>query len=264
MALPPIIQELFKSIGLESLTQWAANAIINGWSESQVMLELYERPEFKDRFAGMFALKAKNKPPISINEYLAYEKSIHSLAAMWGMEVTKQEIDEMIGGEVSMMEAERRMDIAAAAVYESDAEERSELERMFGINLGQQMKFWMDPKRELGVLQQNYRMAQVAGAALRTGYGQITIDQAQRLTEAGVSKEQAITGFGELVKSAELFTPLSSGELEITDDQQIELLAGDADVRELLAQRQRSRSAEFEGGGSYAVSDKGFATGLAE
>jgi hypothetical protein len=262
--LPPIIKQLFDSIGLSSLTQWAANAIINGWSEDQVMIELYERPEFKDRFAGMFALKAKNKPPISINEYLAYEKSVHSLAAMWGMELTKQEVDEMIGGEISMVEAERRFDIAAAAVYESDIEERSELERMFGVNLGQQMKYWMDPKKELGTLQQQYRMAQIGGAALRTGYGQITSEQALRLTETGLSKEQALTGFGELVRSKELFTPLSSGELEITEDQQIELLAGDADVREMLSQRQRSREAEFQGGGGFAVSEQGFATGVAE
>lgn len=264
MAVSPIVEETLRQYGLTSLVTWASNAIVNGWSEDQVILELYKRPEFKTRFAGMFMLEAKGKPPISVDEYLSYEKTVHSLAAMWGMQLTKDEVDNLIGNEVSPVEIERRFDIVAAAVYESDPETRSELERMFGVNIGTQMKYWMDPKKELGLLQQQYRMGEIAGAALRTNYGEITKAQAQRLTEAGLTREAAITGFGELARMDELFTPLDIGEAGVTRDQQIELLAGDADVQEMVEDIQKKRQAEFEGGGGYATGQTGFATGVAE
>jgi hypothetical protein len=264
MAVSPIIHNTLKEYGLLSLVNWASNAIVNGWSEDQVVLELYKRPEFRNRFAGIFMLEAANKPPVSVNEYLAYEKSVHAQAAMWGMELTKEEVDNLIGNEISPVEVERRFDLAAAAEFESDAETRSELDRMFGVSLGQRMKYWMNPKKELGTLQQQYRMAEIGGAALRTSYGQITSDQARRLTEAGLTREAALTGFGQLSQMGELFTPLDIGEGAITQDQQIELLAGDADVQELIQERERRRQAEFQGSGGYAASQEGFATGVAE
>lgn len=264
MAVGPMLAKVLKDYGLESLTSWASNAIINGWSEDQVLLEMYGRQEFKTRFAGMFMLESKGQPPISIDEYLAYEKTVHNLAAMWGTTLTKEEVDKMIGNSLSPVEVERRFDIAAAAIYESDIETRTELERMFNVNLGQQMKYWMNPTAELGVLEQQYRMAEVAGAALRTGYEQLTSDQAKRLTEAGVTREQAVTGFGQLVGMQPLFTPMDIGEGAITQDQQVALLAGDADVEELIKNRVERRQAEFGGSGSYGVGEQGFATGTAD
>lgn len=264
MAISPILQRELTRYGLGSLASWASNAIINGWSEDQIMIEMWQRQEFKDRFAGIFMLEKAGKPPISIDEYLSYEKTIQAQASMWGMTLTKAEVDNMIGNNISPVEAERRFDIAAAALFESPQETRDELVRLHNISYGEQMKFWMNPKEELGNLQQKFRMAELSGAAIRTGYGLLNLDQARKLTESGLTREQALTGFGELVKNQELFQSMDIGEATITQDQQIALLAGDASVAELVESRKEKRVAEFAGGGGFAVGKEGFATGVAQ
>ena len=263
MAVSPIVAEVLKRYSLQSLTGWASNAIINGWSEDQVMLEMYNRPEFKSRFSAIFALEEQGKPALSVDEYLTYEKTANALAAMWGTSLSKKETDALLAGSVSSVELERRFDIAAAAVYQSPQETRDELVRLHNISYGDQMKYWMNPKMEMGLIEQKFRMAEVSGAAIRSGYGLLNYQQALKLTEAGLTREKALAGFGELAANQELFTSMDIGEENITQDQQIDFLAGDADVAELIKTRQERRKAEFQGGGSFVASDEGFATGVA-
>lgn len=262
MTISPILQATLDRYGLSSLSDWASAAIIQGWSEAQLVLEMYKRPEFKTRFAGMFMREQRGYGPVSVDEYLQYERTVNALASTWNMPITKEEIDNLIGNDVSAVEAEQRINIAATAVYDTDAETRQELNRLFGISTGAQMKYWMDPKKEFGNLQQQYRMGEIAGAALRAGYSQqLTASQAQRLAEAGLTRDRAAQGFAQLAASEELFSPINMGENTIDTNTQIEFLAGNADVAKILEERAAKRKAEFEGGGGYAVSQQGFATG---
>jgi hypothetical protein len=260
----PQLNEVLRRYGLESLAGWASRAVINGWSPEQIMLELYQRPEFKTRFSGIFVRESKGLPPMSVDEYLQYESTVHALANTYGMPLSKTEIDDMIGNDVSAMEVERRINIAATAVYDSDAETKAEMERLFGVGTGQLMKYWMDPKKELPALQTQYRQAEIAGAALRTGYNQLTQSQTQRLQEVGLTRDQAAQGFGQLAAMDELFNPMDMGEVPISQDMQIDFLAGNADAAQAIEDRVEKRQAEFEGGGQFASGREGFATGSAD
>ena len=113
MAVPPILEDTLRRYGLLSLLDWAANAIINSWSPDQIVLEMYKRPEFKTRFPAIFELEAAKKPAISVQEYLAYEKTAASMAAMWGVELNKDEVDGLISNLVSPIELEKRFDLTA-------------------------------------------------------------------------------------------------------------------------------------------------------
>lgn len=263
MAVGPQLARVLQQYGLTSLTQWASDALVKGWTEDQLMLEMYNRPEFRTRFAGMFQREAKGLPPMSVDEYLSYEKTVTATASMWGMTLSKDEIDNMIGNDVSAQEADTRMQIAATAAYDSDPETRAELERLWGITGGQVMKYWMDPKKELGNLQQQYRIGEIAGQALRSNYGQITEAQARRLTEAGLTRDTALSGFEQFARQAQLFSPLDFGEQAIGQDVQIEALAGDASAGQAIEQRAERRKAEFSGGGEFVAGKEGFATGSA-
>ena len=264
MALGPILTELLKRYGLTSLTNWASQAIIGGLSPEEIELQLRDRPEFKSRFAGMFTLEALGQPPISVDEYLAYETTAHALAAMWGVHLNKDEVDGLIGGQVSNVELQKRFDLAAEALYESPPETIAELQRMGGANPGQLIKFFMDPKKELGVMQSQFRQATLAGIALRTGYGQLTQLQAQRLADVGLTREGAQEGFGQLVEMRELFDPIDVTEEKITQESQVEFLAGDIEAGLDIQKRQRKRIAEFEGSSGFASGREGFAVGTAE
>lgn len=264
MALGPMMTQALKDYGLESLTEWASNALIFGKSEDQVMLELYERPEFRTRFAGMFAREDAGLPAISVQDYINYENVASSLGSTWGLNLSKSEVDNLIANNVSAQELEQRFTIASTAVYESDVNTRNELTRLFGIGDEQLMRYWMDPKAELGKLQQQYRMGEIAGAALRTGFGQLTSDQASRLQQSGITGQTAVQGFEQLAGMSELYTPLDEGEDVITTDTQIGALVGNATDAQTIEKRQQRRKAEFEGGGGFAAGQEGFATGSAD
>src|SRR5687768_11028724 len=263
MAIGPQLARVLKQYGLESLTQWASNALINGLSEDQIVLEMWDRQEFRTRFAGMFAHEANGHGVMSPDEWLNYESTVKSTASMWGMTLTQDEINTIGANNVSAQEFDSRAQLWATAVYDSPPEVRDELERLFGITGGQLMRYWIDPKKELGALQQQFRMGQLAGAALQSNYGQLTAGQAQRLADSGMDPGQAVTAFGQFAAAAELFSPLDFGEEAISRDLQIEALAGDAEAAGEIEQRGQRRVAEFEGGGSYAAGEEGFATGSA-
>lgn len=264
MAVSPLIQRILRQYGLESLAGWASNAVIMGWNDDQLMMELYERPEFHNRFKGIKMLEKNGYAPISPDQYLEYEASVRAAGRMWGFEPTQDEIDQMIGNGISPMEAEERMNIVGIATYEAPPEVRSELQRLYNIPQGDMMRYWMNPKETLGRLQQQYRTGEIAGAALRSGYGQLTADQAGRLQGAGMTAQQAISSFTDLVQMEELFDSLSMNEAEITQASQVEWLAGNADIGQQVERRAAERKAEFAGSSGFASGEEGFAVGEAE
>lgn len=263
MPLGPQLTETLRRYGLESLTEWASQALIEGMSEEEIILDLYDQPAFKSRFAGLFTRQEAGYPPISVDDYLDFEDMAASLGTTWGLRLSKDEVDGLVANNVSARELEQRFTIAATAVYEDDSFVRDELTRLFGVSQENLMRYWMDPRSTMGVLQQQYKMGELAGAAMRTGFGQITRTQAERLQGAGVTEEAAVAGFGELRRSMELFTPLDEGESVIDTETQIGLLTGDADAQSQVEARQARRKAEFEGSGGFATSPEGFATGEA-
>lgn len=261
MAVPPILEATLRQYGLLSLLDWATQAIVQNWSEDQIMLEMFKRPEFRKRFPAIFSLEANGRPPISVDEYLQYEKTAAAMSAQWDITLSKDQVDALIAGEVAPTELESRFDLAAEVLYESSAEDVGELQRFSGVTAGDMMLYIMNPKKGLGELQTKWRQATIAGAALRTGWGQLTQAQAERLQQVGIAKDEAQQGFGELAKMDELFSPFDVGESEFTRDRQIEFLAGDVDAALEIERRMGKRKAEFAGGGGFASGESGFAVG---
>lgn len=258
------ITQILRQYGLESLTDWALQAIVSDWSPDQFQIELYKRDEFKKRFAGMFARETSNLPPISVDEYIAYEKMAHAGAAMWGMTLSKDEVDNLIANDVSNIEFNARLDLTAEALFNSDDETIGELVRMNpNIQVGDLMRYFMNPKEELGKLQSSWRQAQIAGSAMRTGWGQLTQQQAERLQEVGLTREQSQVGFAQLARMEQIVNPFSMTEDIITPEEQVAFLAGDVDVANKLETRQRQRLAEFGGSSGFAQGRQGFAAGAA-
>lgn len=262
MGISPWVQQWLARYDLQSLTQWVTNSIVDDWTPEQLEIEIEKRPEYRTRFPAIFELRAKGIP-YSPDEYISYEKTAQALAAMWGMPLSKKETDKLQSGQVSNVELERRFDLAAAAVYSTPQETRDELARMHGVSYGEQMKYWMNPKEELGNLQQKFRTAELSGAAIRSGFGQLNFQEALKLSDAGLTREQALTGFGQLVEDQALFTPLDASESAISREQQIAFLQGDKDVEVLIENTRQRRLAQNEAGGTFTTTREGFSTGSA-
>lgn len=263
MAVGPQLAAVLKRYGLQGLTTWASNALVFGYSEDQVLLELYDQPAFIARFPAIKAREKMGFDPISPEDYLNFEAISNSLGNMWGMKLSKKETDDLLSNDVSPVELEKRFDIVGLASV-ADTETLSELSRLYQIPQGDIMRYMMKPKETLTDLQTKFRVGELAGAALRLGYGQITQAQGERLASTGLTGEQALDRFGELARDSELFQGLSSMEGDLTQASQIEFLAGNADIAAEVEKRQEQRKGEFEQGGGFAQNKEGFAVGSAK
>jgi hypothetical protein len=245
------------------LTSWASNLIIHGASDSEIELSLYDQPAFQARFPAIEARRKAGMSPISITDYLNYESTVRQMAGVIGMPLSQSEIDQLLINDVSAQEVDQRIQIASEAAL-SDNETRTFLQANYSITPGQISKYWMDPKKELPILQQQFRIGQIGGAAVRTGFGGVTLSQAQRLASTGMDQAAAESAFKNLAHISPLFTPISTTEDTFSTDEQIALAVGDQDVEKLLEHQQQGRQAEFKGGGGYAAGKEGFATGTAK
>lgn len=256
----PLLSQLLARYGLESLAPWLAERIIKDTSEEQIQLELYDRPEFKARFPAIAAREKAGLPPVSVEEYLAYEGQMSQVSRAYGISLNKDRVDALIGQNVSAAEAEDRIGIAARAVYQTDPTTRAALSRLYGIETGDLIDYWLNPREQMPVLQRKFVTGQIAGEAQRVGYGQqLTAAQAGYLFDQGVTGETATDAFGKLVESETLFQSADITEADIGVDDQLKLIAGDVKVGQEVEKRAGKRVAAFEAGGGFASGKTGLA-----
>lgn len=259
--LGPLMQQLLNRYGLGGLSNWLSAAVIRGWSEEEIKLKLWDTPEFRNRFPGIFIRITKGRPPMTVDEYMEYEERSRLMTAAIGYRITNDEITQLIGSDVALPELEERVSLAATAVYDSDNETTHELGRLWGITNNEMMRYWLDPTKELPRLQQQYKMAEIAGQFRRASWGEITETQAKRLQEGGFDRERALEGARTLVQMEGLFSPIDETESLIGANEQVELLMGNAATELKVQSRAEKRIAEFQGGGTFAEGQDEYGVG---
>jgi len=256
----PLLTSLLERYGLGSLTSWAAELIVQGVAEDELVLRLYDQGPFKQRFPAIEAREKAGLPPLSAEEYLQYESVAFQAAKANGISLTQNEINELLVNNVSIQETQERLSMAMQAVFQTDARTRDELSRLYGIGTGDLAKFWLDPKKELPILQRRFATAQISGEAIRTGYNtQLAQSQLEYLANRGVTGETASELFGSLVEAEELFEAVDETEQDIGVDDQLRLATGDVDQQKLVEQRAQKRVAPFQSGGGFSTGSTGVA-----
>jgi hypothetical protein len=253
----PYLTELLRTYGLESMQDWAVGMIQTGASDEEFQAELYKQPAFRSRFSGYFELQDAGFPLPSIAEILDYEKTAFALAYQWRVPITIQEVQDAIGKNVSAREFGERIQLNANAVYHAPQETRDALNRMYGIDEGQLVKAFMNPNIEFGKLETQFGAAQLAGAANKSGWGDLTATQAENLYRTGMNLDTAGQTFSDLYRMRGLFSSIADNERWITPDDQLALISGDARVQEEVTNRAATRKAEFAGGGGGTQTQTG-------
>jgi hypothetical protein len=261
------LKAILARYGLEQLDAWAWQKIVDGASVAQIELELYEQQAFRDRFAAIFEFRKKfpDLPAPSPADILGYETAAAQLYKAAGLPVgfydQPQDFVNLIGGGVSMAELTTRVQEGFEAAMKAPAEVRTELERLYGIQAGALAAFFLDPDKALPLLVKQFGAAQISGAGFRAGYDPLTVGQAERLADLGLTPEQAGQGFGELVRMEELFQPLpgrEAAEVAISTEEQLGAAFGGVESAQARIERQRrARLAVFGGGGGFAAGEGG-------
>lgn len=251
---------------------WTGKRITDNSSIDEIGIALRDNDAFKERFAANEALRAAGKPQLSVTQYLREEAAYKAALQNAGMppgfyDDPKTDFQQFIINDVSPDEVEARARLGYQAVRQADPQVIQEFQRLYGVSEGELAAYFIDPQRMRPTFdryeaERQARSAQIAAAGTQQGGMTIERQQAEALARAGVTAQEAQSGFTALGDTQELFQAAQRGEQEITQAEQIGgVFNTNAEARRAIAQRRRSRQAQFEGGGSFAGT-QGVQTGL--
>jgi hypothetical protein len=251
---------------------WTGKRITDNSSIDEIGIALRDNDAFKERFAANEARRAAGKPQLSVTQYLREEAAYKAALQNAGMppgfyDDPKTDFQQFIINDVSPDEVEARARLGYQAVRQADPQVIQEFQRLYGVSEGELAAYFIDPERMRPTFdryeaERQARSAQIAAAGTQQGGMTIERQQAEALARAGVTAQEAQSGFTALGDTQELFQAAQRGEQEISQDEQIGgVFNTNAEARRAIAQRRRSRQAQFEGGGSFAGT-QGVQTGL--
>jgi hypothetical protein len=259
------INSLLADYGLQSLSGWAWDQIIAGYSPAMIAEALKSRPEFAARFPVWAKLKARGIA-MSVAEIVNYENRarelLHQFGTPAGFYDSTDELQDFIDRGWSLAELNDHLNLAANEYYNTDSTVRDQLSTLYGISLtpGQEIAYIMDRDKALPLIQRQLGAAHIAAAAYRTTYGQLTAPEAETLQSQGISETQAQSGFTSLAAQSQLFSPLP-GETQdayISRTQQIAAqFGGNVLAQDRIARAAERRVAEFRGRAQFVETQQG-------
>ena len=252
-----ILENALKDYGLGDLASGAWEQYNQNRSVDLTMTWVRQQDTYKTRFAGMELRKKAGLPPISEKEYLDWENEARTMMRRYEMPADfydrPDDFAKFIAGDISPVELKDRIENGYAAVMNAPQTTRDELARLYGVKPGDLAAFFIDPDRGTEAILKARANAEISGAAVRQGFGGLSLEEAERLrTAPGMSGEQAEAGFAALDKSRELTMSLEANETVMGRDRQLDVISGQGAAQEELKQRARRRAARFEGGGGFA------------
>lgn len=250
-------------------TIWDQQYIAQSKGIDQIILDLPNTPQFQQRFPKYKEIQAAH-PGFSVTNYMDFENQMKATNQRYGIPSgfydTPDDIANFLVRGVSTNEYEDRVKMGVAAAVQSPPELRSELNRMYGVDLGHLTAYFLDPTKAEPELQKQVAAASVGATAVRARFGLLSQDEAERLAQLGLTDNQTQQGFDQLAQQKELMGALPGETGAGTISRQAQLGAafeGDAEAQQAIDTRARTRKAAAQGGGDFAGSSKGL-TGLGE
>ena len=263
------IGSVLAEYGLESMADWVWQQIVAGKSDAEVLQDLRNTPEFKQRFPAIEERRKKGLNAISPGEYVTYERQARQLMRAAGLPEgfydSNDDFTRYIAGDMSLAELNDRIGLARRAQFEVDAQTRQTLQRDYGIGEGELTAWFLDDKVAQPLLEKRFTAGQLGAAASRSGFGITTREENEGLAEIGVTAGEAQEGFGTLAGMRELTRGLpGQREEDISREDQLgAVFRSDANARSKIENRRSKRQATFRGGGGFA-SDRDGVSGLGQ
>lgn len=253
--------------GLDALLPYA-DQIARGlltWPQLQNMLydPTTEPGKIVDTLYPEIQLRRKNGfDPISIQDIQNWRTQARQLMKAAGLPEgfydQPSDFTKWIAGDVGLPELNDRIGLYKQAASAAPQETRDALKSLYGVDDNGIAAWYMDESRAVPLLEKQLQAAGTAGAAQRAGFGDLSAAEAERLAAVGVTGDSAVQAFGTLARAGELFAPLpGTSEDAFGRDQQLALISGDAAAAAEAQKRAATRTAETQGGGSFAASQRG-------
>lgn len=194
------LSTLFNQYGLGTLAGKIYEYVKNGYGSDTISILLQDTAEYKKRFAANEARQKAGMSVLSPAEYISVENSYRQImrqsALPSGFYDSNDDFTRFISSDVSPTELQSRVDLATQATALANPAYKEALKQM-GLSDGDLTAYFLDPKRALPYIQKTAATAAVGAEALQRG---LNFDQAysEELATAGVSREQAATGYAKI------------------------------------------------------------------
>jgi hypothetical protein len=250
-----LLYSQFKQYGLEALVEPLKGLITTGVSPSEFTIKLRETDAYKKRFAANAQRIAKGLRSLSEAEYIELEDQYQDVMRRYGLpenyytrgDMGRQEgFEKFLGGDVSPVELEDRIQTAQKRVLNANPEVAAALKQFYpDITNADILAYTLDPKNAIENIKRKVTAAEIGGAAIQSGL-QTGMARAEELGAAGITKAQAQQGFGTIAGGLQRGSQLASiyGEspyTQTTAEQEVFGLTGQTE-----AEKQRKKLTGLE------------------
>jgi hypothetical protein len=205
---------------LAALIEPLKGFIQDGLSEAEFTLRLRETDAYKKRFAANQARVKNGLRALSEAQYIELEDQYQDVMRRYGMPETyytrgdmgRQEgFEKFIGGDVSPVELEDRIQTAQNRVLNTNPEVSKALREFYPeITGGDILAYALDPNQAITNIKRKVGAAEIGAGAMQAGLGYKTgLARAEELQRYGVTKETAQQGFGTISSGLERGRQLS-------------------------------------------------------
>ena len=214
-----LLFQQFDAYGLGALVSPLKGLIESGISPAEFTIKLRETDAYKKRFAANSARINKGLRALSEAEYIGLEDQYQDVMRRYGLpqeyyargDMGRQEgFEKFIGGDVSPVELEDRVQTAQRRVLNAAPQVKAALTQFYGAEIGNGdiLAYVLDPDKAIENIKRKVTAAEIGGGAMRAGLG-VARARAEELGQYGVTGEQAVTGFGTIASGLERGRQLS-------------------------------------------------------
>lgn len=282
MASAADLQRTLNNLGLgflfDILSRANIDPTIDVSDQNQLSNFINVNPEaqsyMKERFKGNEFRIQNGLRPLKPSEYIEQEQSYISRLRENGMPIgfydSPADLAKLIGGDVGVTEFDARLRQGYQAAVKAPASVKKQLKELYGVTENDLAAYFLDPtvatdimgrKKSAALFGRQIEASQIAAQGQIQAGMQVDAQTAEELAAQGISEEMAQTGFTQLSEQQQLFQS-NIGEQDISQQEQIAGTFGtNAQARQAIAARKRSRKATFEAGGSLSATSAGV-TGL--
>jgi hypothetical protein len=237
---------------------WKGGKISRDSSIDDIGFAIRDTDAYKRRFSANIALQAKGKPIYSIPEYLSLERSYSQAMQGSGLPAGfydgPEDFAGFISNDVGVNEVLDRVKLGFQAVKQADPAVVNQMKQLYNVSEGDLAAYFLDPDRTTPILLRRAQAAQIAGEAQRQANIQLTTGTAEMLASQDITAQEARQGFTNIANAQQLFGALSSQEEAISQEEQIGAALGtNPAAAQRVRQRAAQRTAEFQGGGTFAA-----------
>jgi len=200
-----LLFQQFDAYGLGALVTPLKGLIESGVSPAEFTIKLRETDAYKKRFAANSSRIQKGLRALSEAEYIGLEDQYQDVMRRYGLPDTyysrgdmgRQEgFEKFIGGDVSPVELEDRIQTAQRRVLNAAPQIKDALTQYYGneISNGDILAYVLDPDKAIENIKRKVTAAEIGGAASIAGLG-AGRSRAEELQRFGVTGEQARQGY---------------------------------------------------------------------